>query len=616
LFVLDAGHLFCEGHFRRTYERAAQLFVVTIRDTKIDLQELLEAPHQIHDRTSRAPKDRHTPILIWIVVAATILAICQHVFMALYPFPLSGHDAHVHLAWIEEFDRLRDFGILYPRWLPLSFGGFGATTFYFYPPLTYFLGDAIHSVLSRESVTGIFHLIELAGMVLSGLGMFAYLRHNLFSMRASLLGGAVVATALYRHLDITTRNALAEQLAFIWIPVLLLSIDYALSDREDHRIRSFVLATIGWAGIVLTNIPTAVLAIFTIPLYGILRSGFKLRPYVPHFLGALLAALMSAVYVLPVIELQPYFPKEHLFDFYLPGLRWGFALKEISAPGVHITAEHLLVPLTMLLAIASSAYFWSSRRSSSPSRNRLYAAMIGVTFLGVFLQMPFSLAIWDHFPPLQLLQFSWRWSGILLFVPAVGVALAIDRWGETSISNRLARWSVAIYSLFVMFWYARYIFIVVTFAAPPPMVDAARTGAAEHVPSTAYFTLDPWTSIHYATRRLDEAPVTPDRTGASVQLMSDSGITRAYSVDARSAFNARFHLYYWPYWKLRVNEIPVPTYADAHGIMNATLPSGHYIATLTLERSSGERVGTIISLVASALFAGVCVFGFLKARRR
>src|SRR5438552_12779378 len=81
-----------------------------------------------------------------IALSMGVLMTFAYIYATIVNVPVTGHDAYVHLNWLGQFTTLRDIGLSYPRWLPDSFGGLGAPTFYIYPPLTYFLGSAIASI--------------------------------------------------------------------------------------------------------------------------------------------------------------------------------------------------------------------------------------------------------------------------------------------------------------------------------------------------------------------------------------------------------------------------------------------------------------------------------------
>src|SRR5882762_2668628 len=54
-----------------------------------------------------------------------------------------GHDVLVLLNWIDQFTLAFRNGTLYPRWMPESFYGMGMPSFYFYPPLVYWVASVV-----------------------------------------------------------------------------------------------------------------------------------------------------------------------------------------------------------------------------------------------------------------------------------------------------------------------------------------------------------------------------------------------------------------------------------------------------------------------------------------
>src|SRR4051812_12913383 len=68
------------------------------------------------------------------LIAATFLQL----FATIWLVP-AGHDAILHLRWIEDWSASWRAGDVYPRWLPDANSGFGSPVFYFYPPLAYII---------------------------------------------------------------------------------------------------------------------------------------------------------------------------------------------------------------------------------------------------------------------------------------------------------------------------------------------------------------------------------------------------------------------------------------------------------------------------------------------
>src|SRR2546421_10864524 len=71
-----------------------------------------------------------------------------------------------NLLWPEQFSALVRDGHLYPRWLPHAWSGLGNPTFYFYPPLFFWVSAAIDAVtfggLPPERFTPVATLLFLA----------------------------------------------------------------------------------------------------------------------------------------------------------------------------------------------------------------------------------------------------------------------------------------------------------------------------------------------------------------------------------------------------------------------------------------------------------------------
>ncbi|MEP7234887.1 MAG: hypothetical protein ABI778_06290, partial [Ignavibacteriota bacterium] len=142
-------------------------------------------------------------------------------FVMAFIFPIVGHDAAVHLNWLEQFPELFRGGDLYPRWMPHSFWGFGSAAFYFYPPLTYWCASFI-SFIFPETIA-IYQILGLLATFASIASCYYYLRSVVDSKQSALLGAVVYGIFPYRILDLYLRNAVGEHLAFVFLPAVKLT---------------------------------------------------------------------------------------------------------------------------------------------------------------------------------------------------------------------------------------------------------------------------------------------------------------------------------------------------------------------------------------------------------
>ena len=66
-------------------------------------------------------------------------------------FPVDGHDFWAHTTWGGHFARQFWDGELYPRWLAYHNEGLGSPTFFFYPPLPFWLTAVIAPLFPAET---------------------------------------------------------------------------------------------------------------------------------------------------------------------------------------------------------------------------------------------------------------------------------------------------------------------------------------------------------------------------------------------------------------------------------------------------------------------------------
>jgi hypothetical protein len=355
---------------------------------------------------------------------------------------IATHSSPFNITWATQFSEQFREGTLYPRWLPQSFGGLGSPTFYFYPPLAFWI-DAILSVftLNLLSVEYRLALVFLLTLFASGIAMQKWLIVEGAKPGYSTAGAIAYVIAPYHFLDIYIRGALAESVTYAVLPCLFLAIRLTV----ERRTLGPVLLSAVYAALLMTHLPTALLTSVTLlPAYVFFRAWRlgQFRLAIDFLTRALFAGLvgcgLAAVYLLPALTLQGAIAADvWAAPYFSPGKWLVLAPESWIEPPPHglmrmITAITLCATLVALgLALALPA-------AESVSRRWEVAFWSTVTLVMLALLSGFISAAWE-IPVIAAVQFPWRFLVLVEFAIITGLCIALPlRLAEQSAFGRLA----------------------------------------------------------------------------------------------------------------------------------------------------------------------------------
>jgi hypothetical protein len=545
------------------------------------------------------------------VIALLFALVVANIYFVFFGHPEQGDDSWNHFNWLEQFTRLYAGGLAYPRWMSASNGGFGSATFYFYPPLMYFIAAWVNDICRGLTPYQLYQIFQVAGSLLSGVAFY------LFVSRIGLRGWQGIAASIlytcidYRADDIYLRAALGEHWGFVWVPVVFLSLIYALESGggRERSYRILLLSAFAWAGLLLTSIPTAIIVGTACGgLFIVRRKESSVLRVASWILGALLGVALAAFYILPVFHFRPLVHLNHLWDvftFKLPD----YMLLRIFSQDV----KTFHIRRVLMLFAAGGIGWWlfrSLRRSNLSADKRLTTQLALVCCaLAIFFQLPYiSSPLWDYLPGLSTVQFTWRWDILLVVAFALSYA-ALER-------TEFQKW---------INWTLIGLMAITLVAGIRISLSRSHYGGTVH---QEHFDSPEWAPIHtnpvrqnqeaYMVAHQNDAPITllSPSVGDTAQMLASSPSERRYAVQLAKATEAKFHMYYWPQWKLRNGSAEIATTPDTAGVMAAMLPAGKYELQLLLERSDSEIAGVNISLGASALFILLAALGFMQSRKR
>lgn len=336
--------------------------------------------------------------------------------------PSCGQDFDFHLeSWLD-LARSWHQGLLYPYWAASPNYLAGEPRFVFYPPASRVLGAALGCLLPWAWTSLAFTLVSLLG---AGFALRAMAREWVGDDNAAVAACLYVVNP-YLMFVVYERGAIAELLAAIWVPLLVL---YGLRKKA-----AFLPLALTVAAIWLTNAPAAVMGSYLLALLvavaAVRESSWRLaaRSAVAFPLGLGLAGfwLVPAVYEQRWVQIDRAIgPLMGVRDSFLFGYAKLSAFPNTADERFQVIYHNQVLRsvswIGVALMTATVVAAWLSRRRKSTIWLPLVTAGAAICAL----QFPLSEFAWRWTPKLAFLQFPWRWMLVLGMILAVLAGLAL-----------------------------------------------------------------------------------------------------------------------------------------------------------------------------------------------
>ena len=290
----------------------------------------------------------------------------------------------INWSWLDQFAEQILRGEAYPQWLERSHGGLGAPSFYFYPPLAFYAG--VPFVAAGFSVDQALIAVNALIVIISAFTAHAWFRA---AGKHALLPALLYASAPFFLFDLLYRGAIAEQMAYAWLPLMGLGI------LRAHQGRGGWVAALAVTLMLLSHLLIAMVAVLLLAVPYALslsrRPADWWRMGWPFAVGLLVASL----FVLPAIALESHRSSEVLWGraYFQPAF-WNLLIREWDA---------FIGPLVAILALGAAGAAWLFVRTKH------WAAALAVACALVSLG---AVPLFE-LPLLSRIQFPFRASGFV-----------------------------------------------------------------------------------------------------------------------------------------------------------------------------------------------------------
>ena len=502
---------------------------------------------------------------------------------------LPSHSSLHNLTWAAQFSDQVLHGILYPRWLPDSFGGLGAPTFYFYPPLAFWV-DALLDSLTFDRLSTSWRLSVTSTVLLgaSGLAMHAWLRQQDVARPTALLGALAYMAAPYHLVDHYLRGALAEMAAYAVLPLVMIGVT---SVARRQRGSEAALAA-SYAALLMAHLPTALLSSLTaIPAY-VLFVAWRTRESDRWFLArcALCFALalgLAAPYLWPALAFQDAVQLDWIWLY-------GFQVDRAFL----LTPDRWIQPPYMFTVIAASAVGWLLASLSILGRRGLALLWAVVSLVALLLMSGLVPWLWS-LPLVSKVQFPWRLLMVVEF--ATLTALCLAPWPAERLPRLLLVLAIAAFAgamTVTASGLVDRVELVLKGETPAPQEAREYLPASfPQRPGTGYANLELESVLKQPLIACSPAPRTcraePDRFGAL-----------RIELDAAQPTTVTLRRFAVPAWRLTP---PLSiTATEPYRLVSFVAPAGRHDLRLDRQTLLAERWGwtaCVLSVIALALLA-------------
>ncbi len=531
-------------------------------------------------------------ILLLTVIAINLPIIRQGI-------PIVG-DLKWHLIWLQHFShQLLDEGIWYPRWLAGTNYGYGSPTFVFYPPLVYYIGSIFKLVgLNTETV-----VIILWSLVLFGCGLSFYIYGcNRWGILASLTGALCYMTSPYILFNVYQRTALAETWALVWLPLI-----FWLTDRSIVLPKWRLPLAFSFTVIALTHTPSLLMyTIFWFAYIFIFVHSWSVKSLILTFIYAGLGLGLASLYLVPAIWEQPLvnianmrnggggFQENLLYIMYSKSRPVQMAINGI------FTCQSL----TIILLVFITLFIY--RHKSAQIKETLMWLLFSL-FLAFLMSYP-SLAIWQHSPTLQMIQFPWRLLGLYSFAGAGLCSFAMTGITKSSWHSRKFILLIIISAIIGSYFHSAY--------------KISRSSISIHNPKNSdpnlelYKTIvtDPYTDklfdfpnfspaltnnrISPPTPLVGQSKVSVIKGEAEIKIEQWKSYQRLFKITPKKPSTIRIRTYFYPAWHLFINQKPQPIGIVDDGTIKFNLEPGTYTVELRYQWTRAFTIGVVLSVVS------------------
>lgn len=510
------------------------------------------------------------------------------------------HDGQDHVARIANFYQSLSEGNPIPRWAGNLNWGYGHPVLMFLYPLPSYIASGMYALHPSfvDSVKLVFAVSYVASIAL----MYLWAQ-SAWGIWAGLVAAILYGFAPYRFVDMYVRGAIGEHVAFMFLPLILLGLEW--ESKKQYSPFALFLIAFSTGCLILAHNAVSLMFLPLVVLYALwlfVSNGKKDTLFLPRIAVAIgFGFLFSAFFWIPAFFEGKYTLRDIVtrgeFDArFVPWIQffepvWNYGGSDILPKSIGFSQWGAMAFLVYIVCV--------------DKRSRRFGLGVLIAFIGSLVIMTgMASGLWKALTLLQKFQFPWRFLTVSVALSAIGASYAVSR---TKIATPLIALILSVAAIFGTsgMWHAKaYI------TKPESFFTGIYAGTTDTGESS------PIWSIRFM-EHIPPARISTISGSLTVMKMSRTSTKHEYTVVADTESSVVEHTVYFPGWSVSVDGSTVPVEfqnPSYRGLMTFSVPKGTHEVTVSFSDTKLRRVSVWISILSFVL-SGI-VLGTMPIWRR
>ncbi len=537
------------------------------------------------------------PVVMLVLISLVVL---KYFFG---PGLFQTHDGQHHLIRLSHLTRELAHGQFPVRLAQDMMNGFGYPVFNYTYPLPYYFASIF--VFSGWDLTTSLNLTIITSTTLSIIAMYFWLRRY-FDRKPSFVGAIAYLLVPYHLLSLYVSGQLGTIMAFLFLPLALLSIKIGISTQRN--LLGILCIALSLSGLLLSHILSAFIALPLLVVYGLYvlkaASSQRMKAAQMMLVSCVLALLLSAFYWVPVVTESAFVrmghqPTVQATDHFVT-LRqllyspWGYGYSSAGTSDGMSFQMGLAHWLVLFVALAVIGLNWKKKKLFW-----LALTMLGITVFGMTMSLDWSMLLWNHMPLLSKTQYPWRW----LLLPAVSLSW-LTAWLVSQFATKISR-NLVVIMLLISFAFASRNYLrpmeVKFYDDQTILTNTDYYGSTE-------ISLE---SLPIAVRKLPKNPSTEIRARQAEGIFPQQSLRpgkKVHQISNEIAGLTQLEVFYFPMWKVYKDGKEIESFAGDNGLLSVYLPPGQHSLVLDLEKTDVQKIAEITSLISLISVLSILIF--------